>query len=395
MKTRGSIGAGVLLALLACGGAPEREPGPADSTGAVPADAPPPRDDGPVALTAEAAENWRLRQLDHIPAYFQLHGWKDATTLFGRAGCNPVEVRVDAAEYVAWDVAACGDAVLAPDRRRLAWGDGQGAIRVGERGGRQRLVFDPATAPPAREGDPTGLMLWSPDGRWILTSWASEWESSYAVIDVASGDITPLSTRLDGYFLTSAALWLDPERILFTTHASRALDGTSEYRESGGYRTDLATYGLRNHVYRKVTAAPDSVHLLPLRRWTDREILVGERRDGAGLERYRAYDTDGWSRRPVVGLPRGTSTVIADSTRVVVVDDSATDAGDTHARLLLWDEGAVVPLADMRGRPFTIVWSPDGRRLALATTIEEPADGAAGSFVTRYVAYLIEPRQGS
>ena len=395
MTFYGSIRASVLLALLACGGAPEHEPEPADSTGAVPADAPARRDDGPVVLAAEALDDWRLRELDHIPPYFQLHGWTDATTLFGRAGCNPVELRVDRPEYVAWDVGACGDAMLAPDRRRLAWGDGQGAIRVGERGGRQRLVFDPATPGPAAEADPTGLILWSPDGRRIVTSWAMEWESTYAAIDAASGEVTPLSTRLDGYFLTSAEAWLDPERILFTTQASRALDGTSEYRESGGYRTDLATYDLSNHEYRKLTTVQDSVHLVPLGRWRDREILVGERRDGPGIERYWAYDTDNWSRRPVDGLPPGTRTVIADSTRVVVVDDSGTGAGGTHARLLLWDEGTVVPLADIRGRPVAIVWSPDGRRLALATTIEEPADGAPGSFVTRYVAYLVEPRHGS
>jgi hypothetical protein len=386
------LASAVLLALLVCGRAPERAPEPADSSGPVSAQTPSGRTGSPVVLAPEAEEDWRLREIDHVPRYFQLSGWKDASTLFGRAGCNPVEVRVDAAEYVAWDVAACGDAVLAPGGTRLAWGDGQGAIRVGERGGPQRLVFDPATAAPAGEGDPTGLILWSQDGRKILTSRAQEWESSYALIDVASGGITPLSTRLDGYFLTAAA-WLDPDRVLFTTQASRALDGTSEYRESGGYRTDLAVYDLRNGAYRRVTAAPDSVHLHPLGRWGDREILVGERGSGRAIERYWAYDTDRWSRRAVDGLPAGTHAVIADSTRVLVVDANGAGADATHTRLLLRDRGTVVPLADIYARPGAIVWSPDGRRLALTTTVEEPAHDAPGGFVTRYVAHLIEPRQ--
>lgn len=64
--------------------------------------------------------------------------------------------------------------MLAPDRARLAWGDGQGAIRLGEGGGPQRLLLDPATLAPAGEEDPTGLILWSPDGRRIVTSWAGE-----------------------------------------------------------------------------------------------------------------------------------------------------------------------------------------------------------------------------
>src|SRR5688572_11543514 len=86
----------------------------------------------PVALAPEAAASWQLRELVHLPRYFQLVGWKDSATLWGRAGCNPVEVRVDAPEYRAWDVPACGGAASAPGGQRLAWGDGKGRLWVGE-----------------------------------------------------------------------------------------------------------------------------------------------------------------------------------------------------------------------------------------------------------------------
>jgi hypothetical protein len=123
-----------------------------------------------------------------------------------------------------------------------------------------------------------------------------------------------------------------------------------------------------------------------------REILVAERRSGGRIERYWAYEMDDWSRRGVAGLPPGTHMVIHDSTRVVVIDASGVEAHGTPTRLLLWHQGAVVPLADIYGRPGPIVWSPDGRRLALATAIEEPAGGPPASLVTSYAAYLIEPQ---
>jgi len=208
---------------------------PAASLASEPTEAVLAPDTGAVAL-APGATGWRIRPLAHAPDHFEMSGWKDERTLFGRAGCNPVEVRVDEPEFVGWNVSACGGASLAPDRIQSAWGDGQGALLVGERGGAPRTARAADEPSPSGEGDPTGLALWSPDGSRLLVSWATEGPPSYAVVHVGTGAVDAVEARADGYFATDAWGWLDANRILFTLQAVRSLSGEIEYREGGGYR---------------------------------------------------------------------------------------------------------------------------------------------------------------
>jgi hypothetical protein len=345
-------------------------------------------------LLAEAASaRWRALPLAHAPGHFRVVAWKDSATVWGLAGCNPVELRVDAPRFTAWDVQSCGGIAPAPDDSRLAWSDGQGGIRVGVRGAEPEQLLAPGTPPPAGEGDPTGLIRWSPDGSRILTSWAVEWNSDYGIVSLASGVLTPMATRLDGYYLTEAWDWLDDDRILFRLQAVRDLQGrSSQYSESGGVRADLAVASLPDSTFARVTSVPDGVMLEALGRWGGREILVGERsRTSAVHERYWAYDLNGWSRR-AIPLPAGHDVLVFDTTRVLILERDGGGGGVVRARAFLWssEENRVEPLVELREG--SLAWSPDGRRLALSTTVDEPVAGAPGSFRTRSLVYVLEPR---
>jgi hypothetical protein len=320
-------------------------------------------------------------------------GWKDQGTLWGVASCKPVELAADGTAVYTWEAEACAGIAPAPDGRTIAWSDGTtGRVLVGQRGRGPRVVRAPDAQAPAGEGDPAGELLWSPDGSRLLLAWAAEWESSFAVARVEGGSLEPIATRLDGFYLSEAWGWLDVQRILFSAQASRDARGRSEYSESGGYRSDLTVYDLRDSSYVKVTAAADGVMLRPLARWGTSEVLVGERERGATrYERYWAYDPVAWSRRPVP-LPAVSDVRVFDPTRVLLLDRRSGDAGAQSTRVFLWraDAPAVEPLVELRNG--SLAWSPDGRRIAVTTSEQVPVEGMPGSFRERQRAYVLEPR---
>ena len=265
-------------------------------------------------------------------------------------------------------------------------------MNVGERGGTQRSLRAPGAPAPSGEGDPAGPMIWSPDGASVLLAWSAEWESSYALVDAATSATRPLSTHAEGYYLTEAWGWLDDARILFSTQAVRDPRGRSEYSESGGYRSELAVFDVRDSTYRIVTSVPDGVMLRPLARWREGEILVGERARGARrYRRYWLYDVREWSRRPVL-LPAASGVRVHDSTRVLLLEAVEGQAGPATARVHLWTgaDRPVLPLVEVRDGD--VAWSLDGRRIAFTTTTDEPTPGSPGSFQTGYHAYVLEPR---
>jgi hypothetical protein len=409
MRTGNGVYLPVLLllgALAGCEGRPPEADAPVDSIHPVPlpldtvasaSDAAPslptwtPLDTLPL-LAANAAQGWRLRELTHAPEYFALVGWKDAGTLWGLAGCNPVELSVDVATHVAWDLEACGGMAPAPDGRSIAWGSGKGGdLWIGERDGAQRALRAAGAPAPVGEGEPSGEVLWSPDGSRVLMEWAAEWESFYALVDVATGSVQPIQSGEDGYYLTDAWNWLGNDRILFSAQAVRDQTGRSEYSESGGYRADLAVYDLPSATYTRVTSVGDSVMLRPLARWNGGEILVGERARGSNrLRKYWTYDPRDWSRRPAA-LPAATDVRVFGPTRVLLLDRVSEQAGAPLVRIFLWDgDGDTLPLLEVRGGD--VAWSPDGRRIAATSTVEEVVQGAPGSYRTRYFAYVLEPR---
>jgi hypothetical protein len=394
MCRRGALSLGLAsFALLspACGPEPPAEEAPT-SEAAAPA---PPLPNWVASqtvplLAAAAAERWRLVALPHAPAHFRPVAWKDSLTIWGVAGCNPVELRVDVPEFAAWNVEACGGIAPHPDDRRLAWSDGRGGIWWGVRGQRPAPLLAPGSPSPAGEGDASGLMRWSPDGTRLLTSWSVEWNAHYATLSLAGGEPEPVSTSLEGYYLVDAWDWLDADRVLFSAQATRDARGRSEYSEAGGVRADLAVLHLSEPSFSRVTTVSDSVLLKPLGRWADGEVLVGERARSAQLfERYWAYDPRDWSRR-AVPLPAGADVLVFDATRVLVLERSAAYGG-VAVRAYLWNQGDdTEPLVELRDG--ALAWSPDGRRVALSTSVDEPVAGAPGSFRTYTQAYVLEPR---
>jgi hypothetical protein len=135
-----------------------------------------------------------------------------------------------------------------------------------------------------------------------------------------------------------------------------------------------------------VTAVSDGTFLRPLARWGARGLLVGEMRGGA-VARYWIYDTATWARRPIA-LPGARSAFVADTTRVVLL---GVTSGGT-APLVLGEGGRATALAVVRLDQPALAWSPDGRRLALSGPFDQPLPDPPGAFVTRYAAYVIEPR---
>ena len=346
---------------------------------------------GPLA--AAAAGSWRLTPLAHAPNHLALAGWKDPSTLWGVAGCNPVEVSVESPAVQAWNVEACGGIEPEPNGPRLVWGTGQGGmLLLGARGGEQRVLRASGAPSPLGEGDPAGAVFWSPNGSRVLVSWAAEWDASYATIDVTSGATTPVRTQKDGYFLTEAFGWLDDDRLLFVAQANKDRGGRSEYSESGGYRADLFLYDVRDSSYTALTSVDDGVMLRPLAPWSEGEVLVGERPRGATrFEAYWAYDPGGGSRRPVL-LPSATDVRVFAPEQVLLLDRTGDRAGPPHDRIFLWrGEGQpVLPLTEIREGQ--VEWSLDGSRIALTSSVDEPVAGMPGSFRTRRLAYVLEPR---
>jgi hypothetical protein len=143
---------------------------------------------------------------------------------------------------------------------------------------------------------------------------------------------------------------------------------------------------LRSGAYRVVTAVPDGTFLRPLARWGEGSVLVGEARSGA-LERYWIYDATTWARRPIE-LPTARTLFLADTSRIALL---GVESGGT-APLTLWEAGRASPLGVVRLDQPALAWSPDGRRLALTGSFDEPVPDQPGSFVTRYVADVIELR---
>jgi hypothetical protein len=390
-----TLRAAVLLVLVAaCESDPPVERAPTTDTVPPPAQSLPswiPLDSLPL-LAASAVEQWRLTPLAHAPAHVRVIEWKDSVTVWGTAGCNPIELRTDVPEFSAWGVDACGGIAPAPDGQRLAWSEGRGGIWLGERGGAPELLLAPGTRSPAGEGDPTGSIRWSVDGRRVLTSWALEWTSHFASIDVATRALLPLATSMEGYYLVEAWDWLDQTRILFTAQATRDLQGRSEYSESGGVRADLALANLTDSTLVRVTSVPDSVMLKPLGRWTEEEVLVGERSRAASLhQRYWAYDSSDWSRRPIA-LPAASDVVVFDTTRVLALRREGGAGGGARTRVFLWRGSQLPPEPLIELRDGAVAWSPEGRRLAFSTSADEPVAGMPGSFRTRSYAYVLELR---
>ncbi|HEX5724368.1 MAG TPA: hypothetical protein VFX98_02820, partial [Longimicrobiaceae bacterium] len=212
--------AALLVLAMACSPPPER------GEDAAAAGTPPP---------VRPAEVWTTRELDGAPRGFGARGWIGDSALWGVVGEVPTVVRLDGSVAASWRTPAWVPA-MAPEGSRLAWIDEAGRwVLVGTPGEPPRRVLDLRASRPPEGADPSGVLAWSPDGVRLLVGWAEEWNGLFGVVEVESGRFTRLRTRLEGYYLTTFEGWLDPQRLLFSTHPV-----PPQYSESGGTRADLA-----------------------------------------------------------------------------------------------------------------------------------------------------------
>jgi hypothetical protein len=208
---------------------------------------------------------------------------------------------------------------------------------------------------PDRAGDGPAVLL-SGDGRRLLLGWQHEWDTVHDLID-ADGSKRRLETRIPGYFLNGAVLWLDSTRVLFQVVANGPIGGQPTYRESG-WRGDLAVFDLRTNAYTRVTSTPDSTYLRVAGAYLD-DVLVTEW-GTTGVRTHWLYDTDTWQRRSIE-LPNGRAFASAAGAVVVFLDSQA----DTTDAVLVGSR-ETIPIGRV-ARDAEPAFSPSGRRGALRT----------------------------
>lgn len=328
---------------------------------------------------------WTVRPVVNAPRFFMLSDWVNDATLWGLAGSNPVDIEVRTGAGTAWNVRASG-AVRSPDNSALAWGDTSG-LWIMRRGARPRriLTYSSISQPPA--GDPTNEVRWAPNGRRLLISWRDEGVVTHVVVDTTSGGFEPINTRLPGYGEAAGPLWLDDRRILFSTVALAAKDGSTGYRESG-WRADIAVHDLGTHTYEKATDVPDGIFLDLAGKLTD-TVLARRRSTGDTLRTFWLIDTGRWQETPM-GLPAGSLIAVTpDGLRAAVLRSN-----DAMSEVIIRSRRSGTPHATpvfIPGRITGAAWSPNGRALAVSTVAEEQITGSSGDLRTTYRLFVIEP----
>lgn len=344
----------IAVGTIACGRAADDAPA-RDTTVATPA-----------APRADSQVNWTISTLPDSPRHFVLNEWVNPTTLWGIAGENPVDIDARTGVGTAWAVRAPG-ARRSPNGTAIAWGDATG-VWLMRPGGRPRRITTYAAFPSRPAGDPTNELLWSPDGRRLLTSWRDEGNVTYAVVDTASGALELIDTRVPGYTPPVALHWLDARRILFTASANASRDGVAEYRESG-WRRDFVVHDLGLHTTSLVTRVEDGIFLDYGGVFADTVVAI-RRRSGESLASFAFYDTERWTET-TLDLSRGTD--IRVSPRGAYAGVLRND--DQLSELIIRSRRPAVPHAApvlLVGRVTGIAWSPDERAVAVSTRTEQP-----------------------
>lgn len=307
--------------------------------------------DDSAQVAVVSASRWRVDTLANAPARFRPAGWSSEDILWGLVRGRVT--RFDARTGDVRTLPSTGWALqTAPDV--AVWHNEQGLWTQRE-GESLRRIVGPDGQDTTRRGDGPHVVL-SPDGRRALLGWQQEWDTDYDLL-AADGSRRTLTTRIRGYYLNSAALWLDSSRVLFQTVATGPLGGQPEYRESG-WRGDLAVLDLKSGSYERVTSVPDRTYLR-VAGWYGDDVLVTEW-DSSGVRGHWVYETQRWQRR-TLSLPRGRAFSSRAGAAVVLLD---TPGDTTDALLIARDTSALGRVARDAAPAFT----PSGRRGVIHTT---------------------------
>ncbi|MFN2564463.1 MAG: hypothetical protein ABR499_05560 [Gemmatimonadaceae bacterium] len=292
-----------------------------------------------------------MRRLDVAPARFRPGGWSDEHILWGLVRGRVT--RLDTRNGETRTLAATGWWVQAAPNV-AAWQNETGTWLLRDGGAPERLA-GPA-GDPERSGDGPTVLL-SRDGTRALLGWQQEWDGLYDLLE-RDGSRHRLETRIPGYFLTGAALWLDSARGLFQTVATAPIGGEPTYRERG-WRGALAVFDLRTNAYTLVANVPDFTYLRVVGPYLD-DVLVTEWDASGSVRAHWLYDPRTWRRRPT-SLPKGRAFASPAGAVVVLLDPQA---DSTDAVLIADGETRSIGRVARDGEP---AFSPSGRRGALRT----------------------------
>jgi len=330
-----------------------------------------------------------LTRVEGLPRAFMSYGWLGADTIVGVAGSTPVVYRLPSGPLRSLPALA-RRVVPSPDSRWVACDTGQG-VEVLDPWGGHRLCFRPPERPPGERAEPEimGGGLWSPAGDQVLFWETFEWDSSFYVGSIGTGEVRRVQTSLEDYFLTSPVGWVSDRQIVFTTRAARKKDGTKEY--SHGYRSDLAVADLEEGTYRLITDAPDGVFIEGLV-VTPRGVVFRQWEEGKEGYRYGLLDLAGRvvcdfpDRRLESVRPSGDGRWLACLREVAGADVNRVLGLD------VWTDGVVRHLCQFVARPDEGLtgpwWSPDGRSLLFSHAVFEPGP-TPGTYQTRYYTFVV------
>jgi hypothetical protein len=229
---------------------------------------------------------------------------------------------------------------------------------------------------------PEAALHWSPGGTHLLLSWMREGPARHAVIDTRSGHLVAVPERVDDLWVAEPFGWIDAHRALFTAHPSF-------HPEQGPLgRGDLAVFDLRDRALRRVTSAPDGVFLRPLAPWGADALLVGEVTPQARrAERFHIFEIRSWTAS-AIDIPPADRVIAHSNRRALLVTSDPLEVGSIH-RVHLWEPDAGArPLLQLRGTDPRLFWSPEGRRIAVSISYDEPT--GSDSFRTRYATWVLE-----
>jgi hypothetical protein len=293
---------------------------------------------------------WHVRPLAAAPPRFRPGAWSEEDVLWGLVAGRLTRLDVRSGETrtmseTAWWMRGASNAV--------AWQNEAGTWLRRGNGAPVRLAGPDGD--PERAGDGPSVLL-APDGHRAILGWHHEWDALHDLLET-DGSRTRLETKIRGYFLNSAVLWLDSTRVLFQTVANGPVGGEPTYRESG-WRGDLAVFDLRTNAYSRVTSVPDSIYLRVAGRYLN-GVLVTEW-STTGVRGHWLYDTATWERRPLP-VPGGRAFASAAGAVVVLIDPQ----GDSTEAVLVGGRDTI-PIGRVArdGEP---AFSPSGRRGALRT----------------------------
>ncbi|MCR4397791.1 MAG: DPP IV N-terminal domain-containing protein [Firmicutes bacterium] len=336
--------------------------------------------------------------LTALPEGFSLIGWLSDGRLLGHfdrvLACYDLETGM----VESWGIEVDG-AVLSPDGTRLAFTRGNKAwwLSTGAPAEMTEIGI-PVTESDLMVGYDSVVVSWSPGSTKLLFGKAYEWEISYYLFDIETCSVMPLTAQheFEGTFATRGGIWLDEDRILFTTASNKAKDGTSAYSEIG-YRRNLALYDVATGEYRLISDVEDGTYLEAHAVVGPEAVVCTPRLDGEPHVEVQLFDVASGDCRQFFPAEHRFVEVAAGA-KGIMFEDGPLDLGVCYVWDLCVGTGGgrrVVLRLRTRGGWTAAAWSPDGLKLAFTLVEDENLKPPYGrTFRERTMTYVYRDGAG-